>query len=477
MNDKNHQAATVNEGYFAAAQLNKVPGFDPLKFLHRTGNGNQGEELRLDLRYKKLWFRLAYPKGRMKLIARHITEQMAIFEAQIYLDRSDNEPVGNFIATCTNEQAADFVKAAQDTALDYALINAGFGVQFEAPQPQAKVTGTPAAAPSPQQSSVANSCQPEGGKEEVKAGAVPPLLKVMPNPAPVVSGEAAAETKPATVRSVAAMAEKSAAVRNETAISRESASVRSTEITAVHEENARPAEVAGALNEMARMAGAMAAGNKSVSQIAPAAVHSGSVSRKAPSVVSYGAVRTQEAAAAVSGDTLPVTVEMEFDRLPVEPASTVPGHTEESLPVGRSMETADNAYQTAQDKTVPISRFTQPAMATAQPAPTSENVAQKTILKEELPVASAQPAITAETQPPKYTADMSVEEIMQRMTFEEAQNVKVDVGTCNGWTMAQVAERRPPSLKWYVFGYKEDNNILRAAAQIMLDSISKEKAG
>ena len=38
--------------------------------------------MRLDLRYKKLWFRLACPTGRLKLNALRITEKMAIFEAR-----------------------------------------------------------------------------------------------------------------------------------------------------------------------------------------------------------------------------------------------------------------------------------------------------------------------------------------------------------------------------------------------------------
>ena len=42
------------------AALNHVPGFDPLKFLRRTISRKTGEDvMRLDLRYKKLWFRLA----------------------------------------------------------------------------------------------------------------------------------------------------------------------------------------------------------------------------------------------------------------------------------------------------------------------------------------------------------------------------------------------------------------------------------
>lgn len=50
----------------AVASLNHVPGFDPLKFLRRTASRKTGEDvMRLDLRYKKLWFRLACPTGRL----------------------------------------------------------------------------------------------------------------------------------------------------------------------------------------------------------------------------------------------------------------------------------------------------------------------------------------------------------------------------------------------------------------------------
>lgn len=48
----------------AVASLNHVSGFDPLKFLRRTTSRKTGEDvMRLDLRYKKLWFRLACPTG------------------------------------------------------------------------------------------------------------------------------------------------------------------------------------------------------------------------------------------------------------------------------------------------------------------------------------------------------------------------------------------------------------------------------
>ena len=62
MNDSN--AKTMYETVPAAAELNKVPGFDPLKFLRRTK-----DTLKLDLPYQKLWFRMAHPNGRMRLTA------------------------------------------------------------------------------------------------------------------------------------------------------------------------------------------------------------------------------------------------------------------------------------------------------------------------------------------------------------------------------------------------------------------------
>ena len=113
--------------------LNHVPGFDPLKFLRRTTSRKTGEDvMRLDLRYKKLWFRLACPTGRLKLNALRITEKMAIFEAKIYRDREDAEPLSSYVANCTLDATPGglYVEAAQEEALDTALSNAGFGIQF-----------------------------------------------------------------------------------------------------------------------------------------------------------------------------------------------------------------------------------------------------------------------------------------------------------------------------------------------------------
>lgn len=98
------------------------------------------------------------------------------------------------------------------------------------------------------------------------------------------------------------------------------------------------------------------------------------------------------------------------------------------------------------------------------------------------PAAKEPPAALAEsvqtTAAPKYTMDTPVEQILEVMTFEEAQEVVVDTGVCNGWKIREVAERRAASLKFYVYGgYKGKNNILRAAARITLDALTAQKAG
>uniref|UniRef100_UPI004056E9B4 hypothetical protein n=1 Tax=Agathobacter sp. TaxID=2021311 RepID=UPI004056E9B4 len=77
---------------------------------------------------------------------------------------------------------------------------------------------------------------------------------------------------------------------------------------------------------------------------------------------------------------------------------------------------------------------------------------------------------------PAYTSETPVEEICSMMTYEEAGNVIVPIGTCKDWTLAQVADRRPASLKWYINGYQGDDNILRAAATIMQSTLELQKA-
>ena len=51
---------------------------------------------------------------------------------------------------------------------------------------------------------------------------------------------------------------------------------------------------------------------------------------------------------------------------------------------------------------------------------------------------------------PSYTKDTPMEDILQVMTLEQAQQVIVDDGICKGMTIAQVAEKRPVNLRYYL---------------------------
>ena len=117
----------------AAEALRKVPQFNPLRYLRQATSRKTGEPvLKLDLRFKKMWFRLACADGRMVLTPMRITDSMAIFEAQVYLHGDDPKPIANFVSTmyAADVPGGRYIQAAQDEALNEALDNAGFGIQL-----------------------------------------------------------------------------------------------------------------------------------------------------------------------------------------------------------------------------------------------------------------------------------------------------------------------------------------------------------
>ena len=130
---KSDNGPMMYEVFPAVTSLNQVPGFNPLKMIRRMVSPKTGEEVfRLDLQYKKLWFRLRHPEGRIRVAPLRITEQLAIYEAQIYLNREDKVPVCSFTSSISKEEAPNgkYIQAAQDEAVDNALSDAGFGIQL-----------------------------------------------------------------------------------------------------------------------------------------------------------------------------------------------------------------------------------------------------------------------------------------------------------------------------------------------------------
>jgi hypothetical protein len=122
-----NETKTMYHAVHVVSELNRVKGFDPTRFLRKTKDGPK-----LDLNVKKLWFRLKYPNGRIKLSALKITDQLAIIEARVFFDKNDTQPVSSFTAQTNNQTTPGglYIEMAQHNAIDEALSSAGFGIQF-----------------------------------------------------------------------------------------------------------------------------------------------------------------------------------------------------------------------------------------------------------------------------------------------------------------------------------------------------------
>lgn len=355
MNDSNN-AKTMYETIPAAAELNKVPGFDPLKFLRRAGNS-----MKLDLPYQKLWFRMAHPNGRMRVTAMRITDQMAIFEAKVFMERSDAEPFSMSIVQQTKQDNKDFVKAAQNEALSQALSDAGFGIQLVSADVQAA-------------GELENEATPA-----VKAGMPPvtPAVKTTP-PEKAVRGAQKADGAPE--------------------------------------------------------------GNSPGSVVTPhkasETIHAG----VSPNAAVLGAGET------AMKEQLPVETGREADVLPAD-----------------MVDRPDDAGAAGEADQLPVS--TPGTELPVQQAEAAPSAAEET---QELPENGAVHVAAA------YTKDTPVEEILKAMSLEQAQQVVVDSGVCRGMTIAEVAKKRPVNLRFYLTpGNKSKDNIVRAAAQLVLDSLQK----
>ena len=122
---------TVN----AVKDLNDIEGFDPRKFMRVIPSEDGKIRYYLEVAYRKLWYRLKYPEGKIVKRILKLTDQVAVIEARVYLNRHD--PEESYISSAlaqkyySNEQfGMKYVELAETAAVGRALSDAGFGLQF-----------------------------------------------------------------------------------------------------------------------------------------------------------------------------------------------------------------------------------------------------------------------------------------------------------------------------------------------------------
>lgn len=189
---KSDNSAVVYNAESTAAGLNRVKGFDPLKYVRSTENGAV-----LDLPYQKLWFRLRHPNGKIRIFIKNLSEKIAAVEARVYFDRADSEPAANCIISGVDAEDKVSVAKAQHDAMEKALSDAGFGLQFISVNPSAVKAEEKAVtkkAEKPKQP--AKEVKPEKAEEPVKAEIKTEAVKAEPEAAP--SKAETEETPPVT---------------------------------------------------------------------------------------------------------------------------------------------------------------------------------------------------------------------------------------------------------------------------------------
>lgn len=119
----------------AIAGLNRVDGFEPRSMMREIGD-EQNKILYLDVLFRKLWFRLKNPNGRISKRIIKLTDQLAVVEARVYLDKDDGED--NYLANAfglrfynaDGEFGPKYLEMAETAAAGRALSDAGYGSQF-----------------------------------------------------------------------------------------------------------------------------------------------------------------------------------------------------------------------------------------------------------------------------------------------------------------------------------------------------------
>lgn len=372
--------ATMFDQLPAASDLNKIPGFDPRRFLRKkVSEVTQEEVFDLDLKYKKLWFRLKYPAGRIKVTALKITEQIAIIEAKIFFDKNDTEPVSSFISQryAKEKPGSLYIERAQHAAQDQALTDAGFGVQF--------------------------SLAGESSGAEIRNE-------------PGATAQASTDTKKLPTQS--------------------NAPTQAAQVKAVPTEPAQTADTP----------------SKNVLQNT---AETGEIADLPDATTQDAQVTAASTEPAQTAETPADTVSQDTTETVADSPDTPAQSEEQAVTAAAENEQAPEATSDAASEQAQTDNGAAIVIQFAESGETAGSV---------LPLS-------------RFTPDMPVDDICALMTLEEAEAVVVDSGTCKGWTLADVNQKRRASLKFYLNGYTGDNNLMRAGAKILLESGLERIAG
>ena len=82
---------TMYDSVEAVHNLNSVEGFNPRSFMRIIQGEGESAKYYLDVAFRKLWFRLKYPEGRISKRLLKLENDMAVIEARVYLNYRDAE--------------------------------------------------------------------------------------------------------------------------------------------------------------------------------------------------------------------------------------------------------------------------------------------------------------------------------------------------------------------------------------------------
>ena len=78
--------AAMYDSVEAIRNLNSVEGFNPRDFMRVIQGEGESAKYYLDVAFRKLWFRLKYPEGRISKRLLKLENDMAVIEARVYLN-------------------------------------------------------------------------------------------------------------------------------------------------------------------------------------------------------------------------------------------------------------------------------------------------------------------------------------------------------------------------------------------------------